>query len=136
MDEPVGAIYDGEITLLGYTTPSQVTQVPGFLHLTLFWQAERRRPDELVITVAVVDETGDVVAMASGAPAMGRYPTSDWSRGEIVRDAYAFWFGGDFVPGSYTVGIAVHRGDQPITPEGMENPFLRLYDMEVQQWEE
>jgi len=135
MDEMVGATYDGQVTLLGYATPSRLTDAPGFLHLTLFWQAERSHPDDLVVTVAVVDGAGEVVAQASGAPAVGRYPISAWSRGEVVRDAYAFWLDEGFSSGSYRVGVVVHRGDRPITPAGWEAPFLELFTVEVQRWE-
>ena len=113
-----------------------MTDAPGFIHLALFWQAERRRPDDLVVTVAVVDGERDIAAIVSGSPANGRYPTRQWSPGEIVRDAYAFWLSDEFEPGNYTVGVVVHRGDQPITAEGMEDPFLELYELEVQRWEE
>lgn len=136
MDEQLGATYGGQITLLGYSTPSRRTEVPGFLHLALFWRAERSHPEDLVVTVAIVDGVGEVVAQASGAPAGGRYPTSRWTRGEIVRDAYAFWLGEDFSLGTYTVGVAVHRGDQPVWPEGREGPFLEIFTAEAQGWEQ
>lgn len=132
VDRHIGASYDDQITLLGYTAPYTSTGVPGFVQLTLFWQSERRHPQDFVITVAVVDEAEEVVAMASGAPATGRYPTSEWVRGEVVRDPYAFWLPGDFDPGTYTVGVAVHRGDRPITPEGANDPFLSIFTVEVE----
>ena len=135
MDEVVGAAYDGQVSLLGYATPSLVTDAPGFIHLALFWKALRRHPDELVVTVAVVDAAGEPVAMASGPPAGGRYPTSRWSRGEVVRDAYAFWLGEDFVPSRYTVGVVVHRGAEPIATERAQDAFLELFDVEVRPWE-
>lgn len=131
MDGEVGAAYAGQVKLLGYAGPEGETRAPGFLHLTLFWQAVRDHPDDLVVSVAVVDGEGEVVALASGPPAVGRYPTGRWRRGEIVRDPYAFWLGPDFEPGIYTVGVVVHRGDRPLTPEGMEDPFLKLFDVEV-----
>jgi hypothetical protein len=135
MDEAIGASYADQISLLGYATPSRVTDAPGFIHLTLFWQAQRRHPDDLVVTVAVVDAAGEPVAIASGPPAGGRYPTSRWSRGEVVRDAYAFWLGEDFAPGVYTVGVVVHRGAEPIAVEQAPDAFLELFDVEVRPWE-
>jgi hypothetical protein len=131
MEDTVYATYDGQMTLLGYTTPSRLADPPGFLRLTLFWQAEQRYPEDFVVTVAVVDETDEPVAMASGPPAIGRHPMSNWTRGEIVRDPYAFWFGEDFPPGRYEVGVVLHRGDQPVTPEGFDDAFLRLFATEV-----
>jgi hypothetical protein len=136
MDREVWTTYDNQISLLGYATPTTTTDAPGFIHLTLFWRAEQRRPDDLVVTVAVVDPERNIAAIVSGPPANGRYPTGEWSRGEVVRDAYAFWLSEEFEPGSYTVGVVVHRGDQPITAQGMEDPFLELYALEVERWEE
>jgi hypothetical protein len=132
MDRRIEATYDDQITLLGYTAPYTSTGVPGFVQLTLFWQSERRHPEEFVITVAVVDEAGEPAAMASGAPATGRHPTSDWIRSEVVRDPYAFWLPADFDVGTYTVGVVVHRGVEPITPEGADAPFLEVLSVEVE----
>jgi len=136
MDEEVGAVYDGQIQLLGYAVPFREVYTPGFLHVVLFWQGERDHPDELVVALAVVDDEREPVALASGAPAVGRSPTSSWSRGEVVRDPYAFWLEEDLQPGTYAVGVVVHRGDRPITPEGAEDPFLELFTVEVQRWQE
>jgi hypothetical protein len=76
------------------------------------------------------------VAVASGSPAVGRSPTAGWSRGEIVRDPYAFWLAGDFQPGTYTVGVVVHHGDRPIVPGGAADAFLELFPVEVRRWGE
>jgi len=131
MDEALGITYEGQVTLLGYVIPSRTVRTPGFLHVTLFWRAERTHPDDLVVTVAMVDGVGEVAAQASGAPATGHYPVSRWSRGEIVRDSYAFWLEEDYPCGTYTVGVVVHRGEQPVTPEGIEDPLLELLTVEV-----
>jgi hypothetical protein len=135
LDEAVGATYEGQVELLGYTTSEDGVGAPGFLHLTLFWRAKRGHLDELMVTVAVLDEAGEPVAIASGPPAVGRYPTTRWSRGEVVRDPYAFWLDEEFLPGTYSVGVVIHRGDQPITAQGLDEPFLRLFSVEVHGWE-
>jgi hypothetical protein len=132
LDRRIGLTYDDQITLLGYTAPYTSTGVPGFVQLTLFWQSEQRHPEEFAITVAVVDETGESVALASGAPATGRHPTSEWIRNEVVRDPYAFWLPAGFDAGTYTVGVVVHRGAEPITPEGTDAPFLEVLSVEVE----
>jgi hypothetical protein len=74
--------------------------------------------------------------MASGAPAVGRYPTSGWSEGEIVRDAYAFWLGEDFSLGQFRVWVVVHRWGEPITADGLDDPHLEIFVVEVKRWEE
>lgn len=135
LDEEVNATYDDQVTLLGYglsSPPQGRLDPPGFLQLTLFWRAERKRPDDLAVTVAVVDETGEPVAMASGPPAVGRHPTSNWSRGEVVRDPYAFWLDETFSSGTYRVGVVVHRGDQPVVAEGVQEAFLELLRLDVE----
>jgi hypothetical protein len=133
LDEEVRAVYNDQVTLLGYALPAPVVEAPGFIHLTLFWRAERRHPDDLVITVAVVDDAGEPVAMVSGPPVGGRYPVAEWARGEVVRNPYAFWMDETFQAGTYTVGVVVHRGHEPITAEGETHPFLELFQVEVHQ---
>jgi len=131
LDGVVGAVFDAQVALVGYVTPTPVVGVPGYFHLTLYWRSERRHPDDLVVTVAVLDSDREPVAMASGWPAVGRYPMALWSRGEIVRDAYAFWLGDDVEPGLYQVGVVVHRGDQPVAPDGATEPLVELLTVEV-----
>jgi len=121
---------------LGYEDPERTVAVPDFLRVTLFWQAVRDRPEDLVVTVAVVDAEGEPVAMASGAPAGGRYPVSRWSRGEVVRDPYALWLGEGVAPGTYRVGVVVHRGGEPVPTEGASDGFLELFTVEVRRWGE
>lgn len=131
LDEVVGVVFDEQVTLLGYATPTPVVGVPGYFHVALYWRSEQHHPDSLVVTVAVLDSAQEPVAMASGWPVVGRYPMALWSRGEVVRDAYAFWLGDDVEPDLYQVGVVVHRGDQPVTPGGAAGPLVELFTVEV-----
>jgi hypothetical protein len=36
-------------------------------------------------------------------PSFGRYPTSQWTAGERIRDNYALWIPADFPAGTYKV---------------------------------
>jgi len=132
LDQTLEWDYGDEVTLLGYVRSSAAVEAPGFLHFTLFWQARRNHPADLTINAVVLDSQGETVAEASGAPAGGRYPTSRWSRREVVRDPYAFWLDENFLAGPYTVAVVVHRGGEPLVPDGAGRSLVELFTVEVQ----
>ena len=73
------------IVLDGYQLDRDTIQPGEGLFVTLFWRAIADRPQAREITLEIVH--GDTpVGSQSGAPVHGRYPTSQWQRGELVRD--------------------------------------------------
>ncbi|MCS6802812.1 MAG: hypothetical protein NZ773_12845 [Dehalococcoidia bacterium] len=54
--------------------------------LTLLWRAVEPPTRDLSVAVHLLDPSGRLVAQADGPPDAGRYPTSLWSRGELILD--------------------------------------------------
>ncbi len=84
-DEAIAAMDNG-ISLLAYTLEGD--------HLTLFWRANRA-PDQsyrvFVHLTRVAEPAGpaDILAQYDvPAPVYGRYPTTRWTAGEVVREDY------------------------------------------------
>lgn len=106
------AVADG-LTLLGWSLNADAFTPPDFVHLTLFWRAERDAVDDLTFTVTLLDEGGDVVNELHG-PVDGFYPVGDWQQGEIIRDQYAFWLAQDTLPGRYRLELRVMDESLPL----------------------
>jgi hypothetical protein len=101
------ATYADQIKLLGAVLPDRHIELPGFVHLALLWRAEIDGPDDVSVRVGLVDADGRTAAEIVTAPVGGRYPSSAWSAGEIVRDPYSLWLTDDFPSGAYELRVGV-----------------------------
>ncbi len=98
----------GEVTLLGAVLPDRRIELPGFLHLALLWRAEVEAPRDITVTVQLVTGGGRVVDQVVTAPVDGKYPASQWSAAEVVRDQYSLWLAQDFDPGTYELRVGLN----------------------------
>lgn len=88
---PVGAAFGGEMSLVGVR---EFEKRGGPWHVALYWRALRDM--EVDYTVSVRPLVGGEMIFEDGAaliqdhaPVWGTYPTTRWSRDEVVRDDYA-----------------------------------------------
>ena len=87
-----------------------VTLSPGdTLTAELVWQAQEAPEDAYVVVVQLVDAAGQVAANAESEPVMGRYPTTGWAEGELVRDDHRLGLPRDMAPGDYRLIVGVYR---------------------------
>ena len=82
-----------ENALLGYDLERESASPGGVVSLTLYWQALASLDDDYTVFVHLLGEhnpatNGPLWAGHDGQPDGGRYPTSRWQSGEIVRDDY------------------------------------------------
>lgn len=85
-----GANFGGEIDLLGYRVSDRRVAPGRHLRITLFWRTLREPPENHVVFVQLLDETGKLWLQKDNQPVNGTYPTSVWSPGEVVKDDYVF----------------------------------------------
>jgi hypothetical protein len=57
-------------------------------HLTLYWQCAAPSDADYTAFVHLLDASGKVVAQRDAPPRDGKYPTTIWDVGEIVKDEY------------------------------------------------
>lgn len=87
-----------------------VTLSPGdTLTAELVWQAREAPELGYVVVVQLVDRSGRVAANAEAEPVGGRYPTTVWTRGEVVRDVHRLGLPPDMAPGNYRLIVGVYR---------------------------
>ncbi|MDP3045917.1 MAG: hypothetical protein Q8O07_00355 [Chloroflexota bacterium] len=80
----VAASLGSNITLLGYEVHEERESVT----LSLYWQARERATESYTVFVHLVDGSGNTTAQADSLPDEGRYPTTAWRQGEVVRDVH------------------------------------------------
>jgi hypothetical protein len=97
-----------QIELSGYRLGSQRVTPGEPLYLTLFWRAETRPPQPLLLIVRLVDlATGRVWAKAESA-APGGLATDLWNAGTRLDDRHILSPPGDIPPGDHALDVAFY----------------------------
>lgn len=107
MEHPVTVRYENGMTLLGHSAEREYLPAGDFYRLALFWRADDRLDENYSVTIRLLNSDGDVVLSRSSEPSAGRYHTTDWEEGEIVRDNHALRIPRDFPEGRYQLQFAV-----------------------------
>ncbi len=88
-DRPVGARFDGGMTLLGIDLPEGAALEPGkSLPLTLFWTTDSVIPENYTLFIHLADRENQLLYHFDGVPYGGRHPTRQWRPGERFADNY------------------------------------------------
>jgi hypothetical protein len=102
--------FGNQITLLGYdlTLPTQNSQLnPQNLTLTLYWRADVPPAADYTTFLHLRDAANQTVDQKDAPPAAGRYPTSLWEPGEIIRDELVLPLD-SLPPGVYTPVVGLY----------------------------
>jgi hypothetical protein len=101
----------GPIRLLGYTPVCDLQT--SSCTVQLYWQATDDMNVDYTAFVHLVDEVepGHIVTQHDAMPEGGFYPTSAWSRGEIVIDEHRLDIPAGLPPGNYRLVTGLYRLD-------------------------
>lgn len=69
----------------------------------LAWEAVAKPTEDWSVSVRLMHDGREIAQVDHRHPVFGAYPTSRWSAGEIVADAYPFSIGADVEPDGLTV---------------------------------
>jgi len=121
-DFPTDVIFGDQVQLLGYNLSkagigfkaTNVYEGTRF-YITYYWRCLAEMGENYRIFVHIVDKDGVIVAQNDHDPVHGRYPTSRWKKGEIIRETYDFFVPLKVPKGTYTirVGLSV-PGQEPL----------------------
>lgn len=101
----------------------QVDIRPGdVVHITLYWRAAAAPGADYEMTIG---DRGAALS-GSGQPAEGRYPTSLWAEGEVVRDDRFLLVPADLPTGRYDLYLSARA-----LPDGKWSPPVFLYTLKV-----
>jgi hypothetical protein len=91
-----------EVQLLGYTLSTQRPLRPGEkVALPLYWQAKRDVTGDYGFWLHLKNETDEFVVGEVSRLTGDAYPTTEWSKDEILRSWYDFALPPDILPGEY-----------------------------------
>jgi hypothetical protein len=88
VDHAVDAALGNSVVLLGYDLVSDTVTRGGKLALVLHWRSLMEMDHSYTVFVQVVDSNGNMLAQTDHTPVNGSYPTTLWTEGEVVADAY------------------------------------------------
>jgi len=100
-----------EVTFLGYDLESEGAKPGGVLHLVLYWQAQREMKTSYTVFTHLLDEEGRIWGQKDNPPQEGKYPTTGWVEGEVVRDEYEIPISPDAPLGSYLLEVGMYQAE-------------------------
>ncbi len=126
--------FGNQITLLGYdlTWPAQNSQRnPQTLKLTLYWRADVPPTADYTTFLHLRNAANQTVAQQDSPPAGGRYPTSLWEPGEIIRDELVLPLE-SLPPGEYTPVVGLY---DLITGARLTVPDIPTNEVALEPWQ-
>jgi hypothetical protein len=111
MQHHVTVEYENGMTLLGYSAERDYLPPSDFYRIALFWRADSRLPENYNVSMRLLNSDGDVALSHTSEPSAGRYRTTAWEEGEIVRDNHALRIPKEFPEGQYQLQFAVFDMD-------------------------
>ncbi|MDB4928105.1 MAG: Choline-sulfatase [Myxococcaceae bacterium] len=117
--------------LLGYDLPAAQVPIEGTYRVVLYWRPLRRTRVPVYIVVSFDPVDGQPIwplFVARHAPIYGRYPTTEWRPGEILRDEVALRVDPEMRPVRLRsfVSLEVEGEGRRIPPERVNAPDARL----------
>jgi 4-amino-4-deoxy-L-arabinose transferase-like glycosyltransferase len=109
-----GAVLGDMIELVGYELPERTVAPGGLLNLTLYWRAKEPVGARYKVFTHLLGEvfnaSGEnfIWGQLDAEPVGGRAPTTGWTEGQIVRDAYAIPVAPDAPEGPYTLELGMY----------------------------
>ncbi|MGC9348508.1 MAG: hypothetical protein ACP5JG_10260, partial [Anaerolineae bacterium] len=97
------ANYGGNVLLLDAELDAGDVPAGGQLRLNLVWRALQEMTKDYTVFVQVLGPDGKLYGQVDSQPVQGARPTSGWSEGEELRDAYAFYVDAGGPAGVYRV---------------------------------
>jgi hypothetical protein len=107
--QPVKALFDGSLRLIGFRLPQPIANPGDVLTVDLVWTAQTPVREDFTIFLHVVDDSGTVVTQNDSQPVKGRYPTSMWDVGEVVIDTHQVPIGSNVSSGQYRLVTGLYR---------------------------
>lgn len=83
-------LFGNQLALRGFALTPNEPRSGEELTVTLYWQALQRPDHNYTVFVHLENHDGKVIAQSDSYPVQGRYPTTSWSLGYVVKDVHQF----------------------------------------------
>lgn len=131
---PQSARFADALDLLGYTLEPSAADIKAGdeLELTLYWRSQQTVARDYTVFVHIENESGQLILTKDGEPHQASYPTSIWSRGEIVDDTRNIQLPHDLPPDEYRISIGLYlleSGQRLTTSDGSDQIVLTTFSI-------
>lgn len=112
---PTQIAFDENLALVGYDAPAQVV-AGGHDAVKLYWRLKDKTPNDLGVSVRVVDQNGVRWGQWDAPPIGNLHPTSTWDAGVTYVDQHDLVVDPGAPPGRYSLELSVYRegGRDPV----------------------
>jgi uncharacterized membrane protein len=121
IQHPMEANFEDKLLFLGYDLKGRPAAGGQFVHLSLYWKAQQELGEDYGVSLRLLDGEDRLWGRADRAPLNGRYPTSQWPPGQIVKDDYELSIDVGTPPGWYRLEMVVHDGSQELAVVGEDS---------------
>ena len=97
--------FGGVVRLVGY----DLSRTDEALALTLFWESLARMDADHTVFVHMVDDTDQLISQKDRPPADGRYPTSLWEPGEVIKDEIVLPLSDPLPSGKFKLRVGLYN---------------------------
>jgi hypothetical protein len=111
IEQSVNAIFDGELSCLGFDLPQAIWHPGETVPITLYWQALEASESDAKVFVHLYDAQGELGPQSDGWTYHGTRPPYSWAVGEVVADPRSVILPADMTPGTYSVEVGLYRPD-------------------------
>jgi len=101
--------FSNQVELLGYNLPVRRVVPGGAVPLDLFWRSRRDSLEDYIVFTELIDGEGHILAAQESAPVDGRYPTTLWVKGEVVRDRRELVIAANAPGGEYRLVVGLYH---------------------------
>ncbi len=135
LPQPAQAVFGDQVALVAGQSPATTISPGDAIPLDVTWQAQPAfRPEALVVVVQLLDAHGQVAANSEAQPLTGRYGTTAWQPGELVRDRHVLTTPSNIEPGAYRLVVGLYRaghGERLTTACGLAG-LSRCREVDIQ----
>src|SRR5581483_10603408 len=97
-----------KLQLLGYDAPAAI-EPGGRVAVKLYWRLRKKTPNDVSVSLRVVDAQGAVWGQWDAPPIGNLYPVSDWKPHTIYLDMQDLVVDPGAPPGTYSIELNVYR---------------------------
>ncbi len=84
----VKVLYGSKVELLAYELESGAVRPGERAGITFYWRCLTEMEESLNIFVRILGREGQLIGEKESYPGGGSYPTTEWRRGEVIKDTY------------------------------------------------
>ncbi|MGD0955049.1 MAG: DUF2723 domain-containing protein [Methanotrichaceae archaeon] len=103
IQHPVNKLLGGKIKLLGYDL-NQTEEKSGF-SITYYWQCMENVSKNYIYALDLIDQNGNMILANIDIPIYGVYPTSQWTKNEVLAERYNISLPPNIEHGTYQMFI-------------------------------